>query len=410
MKKTIQRKYAKLIARTGANIQKGQTVRLFVNVDQYEFATILVDECYKAGASRVDIDWDWQPITKLDYRHRTLKSLSTVQKWEEERLKLMTEEYPCRIFILSDDPDGLKGVNQDKMQKARIARYPIVKPYRDAIDNKHQWTIAAVPSYAWAKKVFPELSKSQAYNKLWDAILATVRVTEDNDPAEAWRVHNENFKNRSAWLNAHKFERLEYKSANGTDFKVWLMPESRWCGGGEYTLSGVYYNPNMPTEEIFTTPCKGKAEGTLVSTKPLSYEGQLIENFSITFENGKAVSWKAEKGESLLTKMITMDEGAAMLGEVALIPCNSPINNSGILYYETLFDENASCHVALGEGFNECVDGFENRTNKECEALGVNDSMIHVDFMIGAPDLCITGYKDGVATPIFVNGEWASEV
>ncbi len=406
MKKSVQRKYARLIARTGANIQKGQTVRLFVNADQYEFATVMVDECYKAGASRVDIDWNWQPITKLDYRYRSLRSLSKVQKWEEERLKLMAEEYPCRIFIVSDDPDGLKGVNQVKMQKARIAKYPIVKPYRDAIDNKHQWTIAAVPSYAWAKKVFPQLTKSQAYNKLWEAILASVRVSEENDPAEAWRQHNENFKARCAWLNAQQFEYLEYKSANGTDFRAWLMPESRWCGGGETTLSGVYYNPNMPTEEIFTSPCKGKAEGTLVSTKPLSYEGQLIENFSITFENGRAVSWKAEKGESLLAKMITMDEGAAMLGELALIPCSSPINQSGILYYETLFDENASCHVALGQGFNECVNGFQNLSNEECKALGVNESMIHVDFMIGSPDLCITGYKNGKAVPVFVNGEW----
>ena len=410
MKKTMQRKYAKLIARTGANIQKGQTVRLYINADQYEFATILVDECYKAGASRVDIDWDWQPITKLDFRHRTLKSLSTVQKWQEERLKLMTEELPCRIVILSDDPDGLKGVNQEKMQKAQIARYPVIKPYRDAIESRHQWTIAAVPSYAWAKKVFPSLSKYQAYNKLWDAILASVHVTEDNDPQEAWRLHNDAFRKRCDWLNAQKFEKLVYKSANGTDFTAWLMPQSRWCGGGDTTLSGVYYNPNMPTEEIFTSPCKGKAEGTLVAAKPLSYEGQLIENFSITFKDGKAVSWKAEKGESLLTKMITMDEGASMLGELALIPCNSPINNSGILFYETLFDENASCHVALGEGFNECVEGYQNLSNEECKALGVNDSMIHVDFMIGVPDLCITGYKDGKAVPVFVNGEWAETI
>ena len=407
MKKTIQRKYAKLIARVGANIQKGQTVRLFVNADQYEFATILVDECYKAGASRVDMDWDWQPIIKLDYRYRTLKSLSKVQKWEEERLKLMTEELPCRIFIVSDDPDGLKGVNQTKMQKARIARYPIVKPYRDAIDNRHQWTIAAVPSYAWAKKVFPGLKKNQALEKLWEAILQSVRVTAENDPVAEWQQHNADFKARCDWLNAQKFERLEYRSANGTDFTAWLMPESHWCGGGETTLGGVYYNPNMPTEEIFTSPMKGRAEGTLVSTKPLSYQGQLIEGFSITFKDGKAVSWHAEKGESLLTKMITMDEGAAMLGELALIPCNSPINNSGILFYETLFDENASCHVALGQGFNECVDGFQMLSNEECKDKGVNESMIHVDFMVGAPDLCITGYKDGKAVPVFKDGEWA---
>ena len=166
MQKTIIRKYARLIARVGANIQKGQTVRLFINADQYEFATIMVDECYKAGASRVDIDWDWQPITKLDYRYRSLKSLCTVQKWQEERLKLMTEEYPCRIFIISDDPDGLKGINQTKMQKAQQARYPIIKPYRDAIESKHQWTIAAVPGKKWAKKLFPGMRASQAVEKL----------------------------------------------------------------------------------------------------------------------------------------------------------------------------------------------------------------------------------------------------
>ena len=411
MKKTILRKYAKLIARVGANVQRGQTVRLFANVETHEFATMVVDECYKAGAARVDIDWDYQPITKLHYRHQTLRSLSTVLKWQEERLKLMTEELPCRIFIISDDPDGLKGVNQEKMQKARIRTYPIVKPYRDAVENRHQWTIAAAPSYAWAKKVFPDLSKRAAYEKLWEAILSSVHVTEDNDPAEAWRQHNENFRKRCEWLNAQKFERMEYKSAaTGTDFTAWLIPEGHWCGGGETTKQGVFFNPNLPTEEIFTSPYKGKAEGTLVATKPLSYEGQLIENFSITFENGKAVSCKAEKGQPLLEKMISMDEGAAMLGELALIPCNSPINNSGILFYETLFDENASCHVALGRGFNDCIDGFMEKTNEECLALGINESMIHVDFMIGAPDLNITGYKNGKAIPVFVNGEWAQKI
>lgn len=408
MKKTILRKYARLIARVGANIQKNQPVRLTANVEVYDFVTILVDECYKAGASRVDIEWEYQPIEKLHFRHQRLKTLSTVQKWQEEKLKLMTEELPCRIFIISDDPDGLRGVNQEKMQKAKIAKYPIIKPYRDAIENRHQWTIAAAPSVAWAKKVFPELPKRAACEKLWEVILQSVRVTETNDPEEAWRLHNENFKKRCDWLNAQKFERVEYKSGSGTDFTAWLIPEGRWVGGGEITKQGVYFNPNLPTEEIFTSPCKGKAEGTLAATKPLSYEGQLIENFSITFENGKAVSCKAEKGQPLLEKMISMDEGAAMLGELALIPCDSPINNCGILFYETLFDENASCHVALGRGFNDCIDGFLDKTNEECLALGINESMIHVDFMIGAPDLDITGYTaDGMAVPIFKNGEWA---
>lgn len=407
MNKTILRKYARLIARVGANVQKGQPVRLFVNVNAADFAVMVVDECYKAGASRVDVEWSCQPVTKLHYRHQSQKSLNTVPAWQEEKLKLMRDELPCRIFIISEDPDGLKGVNQTKMQKARIAQYPIIKPYRDAIENRHQWCIAAAPSYEWAKKVFPWLSKHAAYEKLWEAILASVRVTKDNDPEEAWRIHNENFRHRCDWLNAQKFDYLTYKSANGTDFKAWLIPEGHWNGGGEYTKQGVYFNPNMPTEEIFTSPCKGKAEGTLVSTKPLSYEGQLIENFSLTFKDGKVVSCKAEKGQPLLEKMISMDEGARMLGELALIPCDSPINNSGILYYETLFDENASCHVALGHGFNDCIDGYMDKTNEECQALGINDSMIHVDFMIGAPDMEITGYKNGKAVPIFRGGEWA---
>lgn len=401
------RKYARLIARTGANIQKGQTVRLFINADRYEFADIMVDECYKAGASRVDVSWQRQQLTKLDYRHRSLKSLSTVLKWEEEKLKLMTEELPCRIYIISDDPDGLRGVNQNKMQKAAIARYPIIKPYRDAIENRHQWTIAAIPSYEWAKKVFPDLNKNRAYEKLWEAILSTVYVDETTDPAEAWDRHNDNFKKRCEWLNSQKFDYVTYKSSNGTDFRCELIPEAHWNGGGEYTKQGVYFNPNMPTEEIFTSPMKGKCEGTLVATKPLSYQGQLIENFSLTFEKGKVVSYKAEKGYELLDKMINMDEGARMLGELALIPYDSPINNSGILYYETLFDENASCHVALGEGFNDCIDGYLEKSNEDCKALGINESMIHVDFMIGAPDLEITGYKNGKAVPVFVNGGWA---
>lgn len=408
MKKSVMRKYARLIARTGANIQKGQPVKLYASVEQYAFITILVDECYKAGASKIDIEWEHQPITKLNFRHRTLKSLSKVEKWEEEKLKLMTEELPCRIYILSEDPDGLKGVNQEKMQKSRIARYPIIKPYRDAIENRHQWTIAAVPSHIWAKKVFPELTKSQAYNKLWDEILKTVHITEDNNPEEIWKNHNDTLREKCDWLNAQKFDYLHYKSSNGTDFKAWLIPEGIWCGGCEMTKQGVVFNPNLPTEEVFTSPMAGKAEGKVVSTKPLSYEGQIIDNFSITFRDGKAIEWEAEKGESLLTKMITMDETACMLGELALIPKTSPINESGILFYETLFDENASCHLALGAGFNDCIEGHLDKSNEECRALGINDSMIHVDFMIGADDLEITGYKDGKATKIFENGNWSN--
>lgn len=407
MKKTTIRKYARLIARVGANIKKGQPVTLFAEADQYEFVTILVDECYKAGASKVTIEWSYDPITKLTYRHCSLKTLSKVEKWQEEKLKHTVETLPCSIYIESSDPDGLKGINIEKMQKASIARYPIIKPYRDAMDGKYQWTIAAVPSYAWAKKVFPNEKKHRAYEMLWEAILATVRVTDDNDPIAEWDKHNANLKTRATWLNEQGFDYLEYKSSNGTDFRASLIPEAEWHAGGDTTIGGNFFNPNMPTEEVFTSPKKGFAEGKLVSTKPLSYDGQIIDKFYITFKDGKAVEWDAEVGKPLLDKMLTMDEGAKYLGELALIPDNSPISNSGILYYNTLFDENASCHVAMGRGFTETIKGFADKSLEECYALGINDSMIHVDFMIGAPDLTITGYKDGVATPVFVNGNWA---
>lgn len=407
MKKTTIRKYARLIARVGANIKKGQPVILFAEADQYEFVTILVDECYKAGASKVTIEWSYDPITKLTYRHCSLKTLSTVEEWKKAKLQNMVDTLPCRIYIESSDPDGLNGINIEKMQKASIATYPIIKPYRDAIDGKHQWTIAAVPSYAWAKKVFPNEKKHRAYEMLWEAILATVRVTDDNDPIAEWEKHNENLKKRSTWLNEQGFEYLEYKSSNGTDFRASLIPEAEWHAGGDTTIGGNFFNPNMPTEEVFTSPKKGFAEGKLVSTKPLSYDGQIIDKFYITFKDGKAVEWDAEVGKPLLDKMLTMDEGAKYLGELALIPDNSPISNSGILYYNTLFDENASCHVAMGRGFTETIKGFADKSLEECYALGINDSMIHVDFMIGAPDLTITGYKNGVAIPVFVNGNWA---
>ncbi len=410
MKKTILRKYAHLIAKMGANVQKGQGVIIYCAVDQYEFATMVAEECYRLGAKYVRTEWNHQPLTKLNYRWQSLKTLSTVQKWEEEKLKFMADDLPCRIHILSSDPDGLKGINMEKMQKAHMATYPITKPYSDAMESKHQWTIAAVPSPAWAKKVFPNLSRSQAVDALWNGILQAVHVDENNDPCADWDKHNADFAARCQWLNAQKFDYVTYKSANGTDFRADLIPQGIWCGGGETTKQGVYFNPNMPTEEIFTSPMAGKCEGKLVATKPLSYQGQMIENFWIRFENGSAIEWDAEKGKELLDKMLGMDEGAKKLGELALIPCDSPINNSGILYYETLFDENASCHVALGHGFNDCIEGHLEKTNEECRALGINDSMIHVDFMIGAKDMTITGYKNGKAVPIFVNGEWAEKI
>ena len=406
MNKTMLRKYARLIAAVGANVQKGQEVFLTAGLDQPEFVAMVVDACYHCGAARVVVDWEYQPLEKLHVRHQSLRTLSELTDWQEARWKHYVDRLPCRIYLDSEDPDGLKGANQKKLAQARQRKYPLIKGYRDQMESKYQWCIAAVPGEAWAKKLFPKLSKKQAIEKLWEAILSTSRV--DDDPVAAWEAHNRSLADHCAHLNALGIEKLHYTSSNGTDFTVGLIPEGQFCGGSEDTIGGVTFNPNMPTEECFTSPMKGQAEGIVYATKPLCYQSQLIEDFWIRFEGGKAVEWHAEKNEALLTKMITMDEGSCYLGECALVPYDSPIRKSGLLFYETLFDENAACHLALGEGFADCIQDFQNRTLEECRALGINESMIHEDFMIGSEDMNIDAIcRDGSVQPVFRNGNWA---
>ena len=406
MKKTILRKYAQLIAKVGANVQKGQEVVIRAGLDQPEFVQMVAEECYKLKAKKVVVDWEYQPLTKLAVRYQSLTTLSTMPEYLKARYQYRMENLPCMIYLLSEDPDGLKGVNQEKLMKAQQKLAPIVRSYRDQMENKYQWVIAAVPGAAWAKKLFPELRTSQAIEKLWEAILSTSRVTDD--PIAAWDAHNKNMMEHCEKLNALGIRELHYKSSNGTDFSVGLIPESHFCGGGETSLQGYYFNPNIPTEECFISPMKGKAEGVVYSTKPLSYQGQLIENFSIRFHEGKAVEWHAEKNEELLGQLINMDEGSCYLGECALVPFNSPINETGILFYNTLFDENACCHLALGMGFADTINDFEHKTLEECRALGVNKSTVHEDFMIGSADLAIDAVcADGKTVAIFRNGTWA---
>lgn len=408
MKKLVLKKYAQLTVRSGVNLKKGQGCLIYAQVEQYEFARLVEEEAYKAGAGWVYMMWMDQPSSKLRYKYEDVETLSQVQEWEKARLQYFVDELPARIFIESSDPDGLKGVDVDKMQLVNGAVSKITKKYRDQMENVHQWTIVAVPSEKWAKKVFPNDRVNTAVEKLWEAILQSVRVSEVNNPVAEWNEHNANLKAKYEKLNSYHFDYLHYQSENGTDFKCWLIPEANWMGGGENLKDGTFFNPNMPTEEVFTSPMKGKCEGTLVATMPLSYQGNLIENFSITFENGRAVSCKAERNQQLLEKMIAMDEGAAMLGELALVPDDSPISNSGILFYNTLFDENAACHVALGRGFDNVIENYESKTPEEIKEMGINDSIIHVDFMIGSDKLNITGYtKDGKPVAVFKNGNWA---
>ena len=406
MKKTALREYAKLIVRCGVNVQKGQEVLIFAELDQPEFVKLVVEEAYKAKAKKVTVEWSYQPLDKLHVRYQSVKTMGTVTEYQKARQQHYCDTLPARIHIISEDPDGLKGMNMEKMAKARKMSYPILKPYIDKREGNQQWCIAAVPGAAWAKKVFPGLRTSVAMEKLWEAILFTSRVTED--PIAEWEKHNKNLRDRCDYLNSLGIDKLHYTADNGTDLTVGMIPEAIFCGGSETNRQGITYNPNIPSEECFISPKRGEAEGVVYSTKPLSYQGQLIDNFSIRFENGKAVEAKAEVGEELLNTMISMDEGAAYLGECALVPEKSPIAESGLLFYNTLFDENAACHLALGMGYCDTIRDHHNKSLEECRALGINDSMIHEDFMIGCDSMNIDAItRDGKTIPIFRNGNWA---
>ena len=406
MKKTVLREYARLIARCGINVQKGQDVLVYADLDQPEFVQMVVEECYKAKAREVTVFWNYQPMARVHNRYQSVKTMSTVHEWQKARQQHWCDTLPARLHIISEDPDGLKGMNMEKEAKARQKIYPIMKSYIDQREGKQQWCIAAVPGAAWAKKLFPGLSKKQAQEKLWEAILSASRVNED--PVKAWEAHNANLKARCDYLNGLGIESLHYTAENGTDLTVGMIPEAIFCGGGEVSRQGIFFNPNIPTEECFISPMRGKAEGIVYSTKPLSYNGQLIDKFWMRFEGGKVVESGAEVGNDLLTTLLDMDEGARYLGECALVPQASPICQSGLLFYNTLFDENAACHLAVGMGFADTIRDHHNKTLEECRELGVNDSMVHEDFMIGCDTMNIDAHcADGKIVPIFRNGNWA---
>ena len=406
MKKTVLREYAKLIVRTGLNVQKGQAVQIVAELDQPEFVQMVVEEAYKAKAREVVVQWTYQPLSKLHYRYQSVKDLGSLKDWELARQEYYCQALPARVYIMSEDPDGLKGINMTKMSKAQQMLYPIIKPYRDRRENKEQWCIAAVPGKAWAKKVFPGMRTSLAMEKLWEAILTCSRV--EGDAIANWEAHNADLKSRCAYLNSLNIRSLHYTADNGTDLTVGMIPEGEWKGGADTSLQGITFNPNIPSEECFISPMKGQAEGIVYSTKPLSYQGQLIDGFWIRFENGKAVDSGAEQNAELLKTMLSMDEGAAYLGECALVPQHSPICESGVLFYNTLFDENAACHLAMGMGFADTIRGFEEKGLEECRKLGINDSMIHEDFMIGCDTMNIDAIcADGSTVAIFRNGNWA---
>ncbi len=409
MNQAMLEKYANLLVRAGLNVQKGQEVVISASVEQYPFVELLTRLCYEVGAALVRVEWSFSRKTLLDYTYATTEVLCEVRPWEEAKMADQAERCPALLRIISDGPDALAGLDAQKYATVMQAQQKVMKPYRSKMDGKFQWLIAAVPSPEWATRVFPQLEADAAVEALWQEILRTCYITEDNDPIAARIAHDKFTMAKGVWLTEQGFDHLVYKSANGTDFTVQLIPGASWCAAGETNpTNGAFYVPNMPTEEVFTSPLAGACQGTLVATKPLSYQGQLIEDFSITFREGKAVSCQARIGQDVLEKMIAMDEHACMLGEVALVPKESPINQSGLLFYNTLFDENAACHVALGRGFKEVLPDGATLTVEQAEERGINDSLIHVDFMIGSDDLSIIGVKpDGTQVPVFINGTWA---
>ena len=400
------KEYASLLARKGINVQPGEEVWVNCQVDQMEFVRLVVEELYLAGAKRVRVRLSDNEISRIGYKYAKTSELSKVPNYTIAEYKYMVKHNPSMLHIVSDDPDAFKGISQSKLSKVSFSVKKKVKPYRDEMDGKYKWCIAAVPSKAWANKVFPDLSEDEAVEALWKAILSTSRV--DGHALDNWDKHNEELMVHRKLLAQLDLQYLEYKASNGTDFKVELMKDVLWGGGVEFTDKGLSYNPNIPSEEVFTSPKAGSIEGIVYSSKPLSYNGQIIDEFWVRFKNGKVSEVGAKKNQKLLEQMVATDEGSHMLGEVALVPYDSPIRNSGILFYETLFDENAACHLALGHGFKELFPEGASISNEEAHKRGLNDSMIHVDFMIGTKDLEIVGTSfNGKKTTIFKDGNWA---
>ncbi len=407
MKQSKLKAYARLIARCGLNVRKNQDVIVQTELEQTDFVNMVVEELYKAGARKVFVDFYSLSLSRLHNKYRDKEEMAKIEDFELEKIKWRSKNLPCILFLDSEDPDGLNGIDQTKESYAMGKRYPIIKPFIDEMENKYQWCIAAVAGKAWAKKVFPNLTEKKAVEALWENILICSRAYNGN-PVSNWKEHNATLKKRYEYLNSLNLVELRYNSSNGTNFKVGLISDALFLGGEEKSLKNITFNPNIPSEEIFTSPKKGVCEGVVYATKPLSYNGELIEDFYIVFKDGKAVEAHAKKNEELLKQMISEDEGASFLGEVALVAYDSPINNTNLLFYNTLYDENACCHIALGHGFTNCIKNYDKYTLEQLREKGINDSRIHVDFMIGSNDLNIIGIsEDGVEHQIFKNGNWA---
>jgi aminopeptidase len=400
-------KYAELAVKIALNIQPGQTLWITAPIHVPHLVRLIVKNAYEAGAKNVHIEWVDEICTRLKYTLAPDDSFDKYPLWRVKALEELAEENGAYLFIESSDPELLKGVDTKRIATYSRAAGAVLTKWREYMNSyKVTWSIIAAPSAGWAKKVFPAMDEEDAVNALWDAIFKAVRADQEN-PVQTWMEHNATFRDKRDFLNQKQYKKLHYR-APGTELTVELPDGHIWRGGDASNGQGISFNPNVPTEEVFISPKKEGTHGFVSSTKPLNYQGNLIENFTLKFENGRIVDYQAEKGYEALQTMIEMDEGSHYLGEVALVPHHSPISNSNLIFFNTLFDENASNHLALGMAFPTCIQDGTSMSKVELEKAGLNDSIIHVDFMIGSSQMDIDGeMADGQLEPIFRNGNWA---
>ncbi|MBQ8682383.1 MAG: aminopeptidase [Selenomonadales bacterium] len=399
--------YASLIVGAGVNIQKGQLLVIQTPIECADFARRIAKKAYERGAKDVVMNWRDELFTKLRFLNAPEEVFSEFPEWQKEYYKFYADRGAAFISIAANDPELLKEVDPKRVAMVQKTSSTALAEHREKLmSNENAWCVVSMPTKAWAMKVFPELSVDEAIGALWQAILESVRADAD-DPTLAWEAHKKALRARMAFLNRHNFRRLRYQNSLGTDLVVGLPEGHQWLGGAEKTKAGVEFIANIPTEEVFTLPHKNEVNGVVYSSKPLNYQGNLIDRFSLVFKEGKVTDCSAVIGQEVLKNLIATDDGASRLGEVALVPFDSPISNSNILFYNTLFDENASCHLAFGKAYPVCLAGGEEMDRAALEAAGVNDSLVHVDFMIGTSDLTIDGQTaDGQWIPVFRNGNF----
>lgn len=399
--------YAKLAVQVGVNIQQGQYLLINTSTEALPFARLVVDEAYKAGAGRVHVNLTDPFVQRALFDNASEEELGQFPKWIATQRDELIERKGALMWIDADDPDLLTGVEPSKLASHEKASGKALANYRKAVMNDDiAWSIIAVPSPKWAAKIFPDVEKSKQVETLWDAIFKTVRIGE-SDAVEAWKEHIANLKERAKQLNEMALTKLHYK-APGTDLTIELPKGHIWQSGSSLTPQDTTFIANMPTEEVFTLPYKYGVNGYVSNTKPLAYRGNIIDGFKLTFKNGKVIDAVADTGEALLKELIQIDGGASYLGEVALVPHQSPISESNILYFNTLFDENASNHLALGEAYPTCFEGGRKLTTEQLEERGINRSLAHEDFMVGSEHMNIDGtLPNGETVAIFRNGNWA---